>query len=242
MQAIKIIYEDNHLIAVNKPSGVLVQADETGDPPLEDWVKKYIKDRYDKPGEVFLGVIHRIDRPVSGLVVFARTSKALIRMNELFKERKVKKTYWAIVNKRPEALKGVLTHFLLKDVEKNITKAYESKGRRTQDAKLSTLEYALVGELGDQFLLEVNPITGRPHQIRAQLSKTGLPIRGDKKYGSKYTNYDGSICLHSKALQFEHPVKKEEIVIQAGLPNTQLWDLFRDLQYRNTKKEDLDIG
>ncbi|HMO38215.1 MAG TPA: RNA pseudouridine synthase [Saprospiraceae bacterium] len=222
----QVIYEDNHLIAVNKPAGVLVQGDETGDTPLSDMVKEYIKVRYDKPGEVFLGVIHRIDRPVSGVVVFARTSKALERMNRLFQERKVQKTYWAITAHRPEPLSGRLTHFILKDATKNVSKAFDTQSSRAKDAKESLLDYELIGQIGMHCLLEVRPITGRPHQIRVQLAKIGCPIRGDVKYGFPTPNADGSIYLHCRALTFEHPTLKQDITITADPPRAQFWDVF----------------
>ncbi|NJL75829.1 MAG: RluA family pseudouridine synthase [Saprospiraceae bacterium] len=220
---IKVLYEDNHLIAVNKPTGWLVQGDQTGDETLSDWVKNYIKVRYEKPGDVFLGVIHRLDRPVSGTIVFARTSKALERMNKLFHDREVQKTYWAIVNTRPEPLKDKLIHYLLKDPETNTVRAFNKpKG----DAKLAELEYELIGEIGEHCCLEVNPLTGRPHQIRVQLSKMGYPIRGDLKYGSKVTPRNGAIYLHSRSLAFEHPIKKEPVLIVADVPREQIWNLF----------------
>lgn len=223
---VQIIYEDNHLIAVNKPAGWLVQGDETGDKPLSEWVKDYIKIRYKKPGDVYLGVIHRLDRPVSGVVVFARTSKALTRMNELFKNRKINKTYWAITGERPDPLQGHLAHYLLKDPSKNVVKAYDQLGRRTAQAKLAELDYELISDIGHNHLVQVHPITGRPHQIRVQLSKMGWIIKGDIKYGSNHANEDGSICLHCRSLDFEHPVKKEWIKIEADPPKTQLWRLF----------------
>ena len=226
LSGIQVLFEDNHLIAVNKPAGVLVQGDETGDPTLADWVKAYIKDRYKKPGDVFLGVIHRLDRPVSGVVVFARTTKALVRMNELFAERKVEKSYLAIVAHRPDPLKGRLTHFILKDTEKNVVKAYEQTGRRTKDAKEAILDFELLASIGDHHLLEVNPLTGRPHQIRVQLSKIGCPIYGDVKYGGPKISHDTSILLHCRSLTFEHPVKKEQVFIEAEAPQGQRWDLF----------------
>jgi 23S rRNA pseudouridine1911/1915/1917 synthase len=220
---IQVLYEDNHLIAVNKPTGWLVQGDQTGDRTLSDWVKDYIKTRYNKPGDVFLGVIHRLDRPVSGVTLFARTSKALERMNKLFHDREVQKTYLAVVNTRPNPLKDTLQHYLLKDVETNIVKAFSKpKG----DAKFAELEYELVGEIGEHCCLEVKPKTGRPHQIRVQLSKMGCPIRGDLKYGSKNTPRDGAIYLHSKSLGFEHPIKKEPVLIIADTPDEQIWNMF----------------
>lgn len=226
ISGLKILHEDNHLIAVNKPAGWLVQGDITGDTPLVEYVKTYIKLRYKKPGDVFLGVIHRLDRPVSGVVVFARTSKALTRMNELFKNREIEKTYLAITQERPDPISGHLTHFILKDKSKNVAKAYDKIGNRTKDAKKSDLDYELIGEVGNLHLLKVNPITGRPHQIRVQLASMGCPIWGDLKYGFKKANQDGSIHLHCRSLAFEHPVKKEPVFIEADPPNEQIWNEF----------------
>ncbi len=223
---IEVIYEDNHLIAINKPARMLVQGDKTGDATLGDWVKKYIKKRYNKPGDVFLGVIHRLDRPVSGVVIFARTSKALTRMNELFRERSIKKTYWAITQAELPDLEGSLTHFLLKDTTKNKTKAYDRLSNRAAKAKKAELDYKLIGKVANHNLYEIALKTGRPHQIRAQLSKMGCPIRGDLKYGAEKGNEDGSIHLHSKSLSFIHPVKKEPIYIEAAVPDEQLWKVF----------------
>ncbi len=223
---LQVIYEDNHLIAVNKPAGVLVQGDETGDRPLDDMVKEYIKIRYDKPGDVFLGVCHRIDRPVSGAVIFARTSKALERVNKLFADREVHKTYWAIVNERPDPLSGKLVHFLDKDRERNITKVLDGPSRRHPGAKEAELTYELIASLGNQHLLEVNPTTGRSHQIRAQLATIGCKIRGDVKYGAPKANADGSICLHCRSMSFIHPVTKVEIDIEADIPNNPIWKMF----------------
>ncbi len=229
MKALQVIYEDNHLIAVNKPSGLLVQGDETGDTPLSDLVKEYIKERYDKPGEVFLGVIHRLDRPVSGAVVFARTSKALERMNRLFQERKVQKTYWAITAERPDPLSGHLKHYILKDSAKNISKAFDQMSNRAKGAKEAHLDYEVIGQVGSHCLLEVRPLTGRPHQIRVQLAKIGCPIRGDVKYGFPAPNDDGSICLHCRSLTFEHPTLKRDVTITADPPAQQFWGIFSDL-------------
>lgn len=226
----EILFEDNHLIAVNKPPGVLVQSDETGDQPLGDFVKLYIKDRYDKPGDVFLGVIHRLDRPVSGVTIFARTSKALERMNKIFAEREVVKTYWAVTSRRPDPLYGHLTHYILKDTSKNIVKAYDQLSNRARDAKKADLDYELVAEIGDCCLLKVDLHTGRPHQIRAQLSKMGWPIRGDVKYGYPTPNKDGSIHLHCSSISFDHPVKKERVTIKANPPKDQVWKLFRGFE------------
>jgi 23S rRNA pseudouridine1911/1915/1917 synthase len=222
----QVLYEDNHLIAVNKPLGMLVQGDETGDTPLSELVKRYVKTQYDKAGDVFLGVIHRLDRPVSGVVVFARTSKALERMNKLFHDREVDKTYWAVTARRPKELKGHLTHYLTKDTEKNLAKAYDSLSNRVKDAKIAELDYELIMEIGDNCLLEVHPQTGRPHQIRVQLAKIGCPIRGDVKYGFPSPHPNGSILLHCRSLSFIHPVKKERITITAEPPRDQIWRLF----------------
>ena len=221
---LQVIYEDNHLIAVNKPAGILVQGDETEDTPLVDYVKDYIKFRYKKPGDVFLGVVHRLDRPVSGAVIFARTSKALIRMNELFKERKVEKRYWAITENRPFPEYGHLTHYILKDPERNVSKALDQLSNRSKDAKKSDLDYELIGNLEARYLLLVKPITGRPHQIRVQLSKIGCPIVGDVKYGYSQANQDGSIYLHCRSMSFLHPVKQEPVTITADAPNERMWN------------------
>lgn len=223
---IHVLYEDNHLIAVYKPAGVLVQGDATGDKTLADWVKRYIKDRYNKPGDVFLGTIHRLDRPVSGVVVFARTSKALTRMNEAFRERKVDKVYWAIVRGRPANLEGKLVHYLLKDTTRNKTKAYEKRSKRNEKAKKAELSYKTIGVLGDHALLEVRPKTGRPHQIRVQLAAMNCVIKGDVKYGAESPNRDASIYLHCHGLGFVHPVKKEPIKINANAPHLQMWEEF----------------
>lgn len=226
MKNLQVIFEDNHLIAVNKPAGMLVQGDETGDKPLVDFAKDYIKARYNKPGDVFLGVVHRIDRPVSGAVVFARTSKALERMNKLFADRKVDKTYWALVKDRPDPISGTLIHYLDKDRERNITKALDGPSRRHPDAKKSELTYELISSIGNYHLLEVHPKTGRSHQIRAQLSRIGLPIKGDVKYGYPTLNSDGSIHLHCRSMKFIHPVTKLEVEIMADPPYGQVWGQF----------------
>jgi 23S rRNA pseudouridine1911/1915/1917 synthase len=228
---LQVIYEDNHLIAVNKEAGVLVQGDETEDKPLSDYVKGYIKHRYKKPGDVFLGVVHRLDRPVSGAVIFARTSKALARMNELFKERKIEKRYWAITDERPSPIQGHLTHYILKDSEKNISKALDQMSNRSKDAKKSDLDYEMIGELEGKHLLLVKPITGRPHQIRVQLSKMGWPIIGDLKYGYPHANRDGSIYLHCRSMSFMHPVKNEPVTIIAEPPQDQFWNKMSVLGY-----------
>lgn len=225
---LEIVYEDNHLIAVNKPSGVLVQGDETGDKPLSDFVKDYVKVKYKKPGDVFLGVIHRIDRPVSGVVIFARTSKALERMNKMLQDHEVEKVYWAVVRERPEELSGTLVHFLIKDKEKNVTKALDQLSNRNKDAKRSELSYVLIASLNHFHLLEVRPTTGRSHQIRAQLAKIGSPIKGDLKYGYPQANTNASICLHCRSMSFEHPVTKLPVKIEADIPKDVNWNDFRD--------------
>jgi 23S rRNA pseudouridine1911/1915/1917 synthase len=222
-----VLFEDNHLLVVNKSSGILVQGDETGDVPLVELCKEYIKKKYDKPGAVFLGVVHRLDRPVSGIVVLARTSKALERMNELFREKQTQKTYWAIVTNKPKQNEGNLVHWLSKDEKKNKTTAYS---RETAGALRSELNYKNIGQVGNEYLLEINPITGRSHQIRVQLSSMGCIIKGDVKYGFDEANDDGSICLHAKRLQFIHPVKKDLITFEAPLPDNGFWNNFIKLQ------------
>jgi 23S rRNA pseudouridine1911/1915/1917 synthase len=218
-----ILYEDNHLLAVNKAAGVLVQGDETGDTPLVDLCKKYIKDKYNKPGEVFLGVVHRLDRPVSGVVVLARTSKALERMNELFRDRQTKKIYWAIVKSKPKEDSGTLVHWLVKNEKTNKVTAF---AKENKDGQRSELNYRLIKQQSGFYLLEVNPITGRPHQIRVQLASMGCVIVGDVKYGGDKPNADKNICLHARQLTFIHPVKKETISIEAPLPRNEVWNLF----------------
>lgn len=221
--SIKVIYEDNHLIAINKYPGDLVHGDNTGDEPLEETVKQYIKIRYNKPGDVFLGVIHRLDRPVSGVVVFARTSKALTRMNEMLRDKRIQKTYYAIVTTRPDPLEGTLRHFIAKDEAKNIVRAYQSK---KPDTKEAVLHYRVTGELDGKVLLEVNPVTGRPHQIRVQLAKIGCPILGDLKYGAEKPMKNKSIALHCREMSFEHPVLKTQISITADPPAGYPWNIF----------------
>ncbi|MFM9841277.1 MAG: RluA family pseudouridine synthase [Cyclobacteriaceae bacterium] len=218
-----VLYEDNHLLVINKASGTLVQGDATGDKPLVDICKDYIKEKYQKPGEVFLGVVHRLDRPVSGVVVFARTSKSLERMNELFRNRETQKTYWALVDKMPQNQEGTLIHWLVKDEKKNKTTAYKKEHSEGQRSELS---YKLIEQKGGLYLLEVKPITGRPHQIRVQLASINCPIVGDVKYGYESANDDASICLHARQLQFIHPVKKESITITATLPKNHFWKPF----------------
>lgn len=217
---LEVLYEDNHIIAVNKKASDIVQGDKTGDRPLPEYIKDYIKKKYKKPGKVFLGVVHRLDRPVSGVMVFARTSKALSRLNEMFREKKVKKTYWAIVKNKPQNTKETLVHYLLKNQAKNKSQAFNREGNH---ALRSELSYKLIHSLDNYHLLEVSPKTGRHHQIRVQLAKIGCPIKGDIKYGFDRTNKDKSIHLHARKIDFIHPVKKEPISITAPTPNDVLW-------------------
>lgn len=222
---LQVIYEDNHLIVVNKRPGDIVQGDKTGDTPLSEVVKCYIKDKYSKPGQVFLGVIHRLDRPVSGSVIFAKTSKALTRMNAMFQNREIHKTYWAIVSGEPDE-SAVLKDHLKKNEKQN--KSY-SVPESTKGAKAAELSYKRSGA-GDRYtFLEINPVTGRHHQIRAQLSSAGLLIKGDVKYGARRPEKDASICLHSRSARFIHPVSKEEIEIVADPPKSSLWDLMLNM-------------
>jgi 23S rRNA pseudouridine1911/1915/1917 synthase len=229
---LQVLFEDNHLIAVNKPAGLLSQSDVTGDSTVMDWAKNYIKLRYNKPGEVYLGAIHRLDRPVSGVILFARTSKALTRMNEQFKERKVTKKYWAIISEQPDPIEGNLKGYIYKDTEKNRSKMVpKADSNRHKGAKLAKLNYKLLGRVGTNILLEVGLETGRSHQIRVQLAdQLKTPIRGDLKYGSKFRNENGQINLHGRSLEFMHPVKKVPVKIEAPIPeDDQLWELFSEM-------------
>lgn len=221
-----ILYEDNHIIIVNKRSSDLVQGDSTGDEPLDDIVRAYIKEKYNKPGDVFLGVVHRLDRPVSGCVVYARTSKALSRLSELFRTREVKKTYWAIVSDRPPAEEGTLSNYLKKNEQQNKSYVYE---KEVKGSKLAELSYRVLARSEKYYLIEVDLQTGRHHQIRAQLAAAGCPIKGDLKYGSKRSNEGGGISLHSRRVAFVHPVKNEEIKIEAPLPEDRIWKLFSNV-------------
>jgi 23S rRNA pseudouridine1911/1915/1917 synthase len=218
---LQILHEDNHIIVINKRVGDIVQGDKTGDKPLSDIVKEYIKDKYKKPGEVFLGVIHRLDRPTSGIVVFARTSKALARMNEMFSKRETQKTYWAIVKNKPAKNQDQLVHYLKRNEKNNTSKAHV---KEVPDSKIASLDYTIIKELTSYFALEINLHTGRHHQIRAQLAAIGSPIKGDLKYGFDRSNPDGGIHLHARKLVFTHPVSKENLEIIASTPNDAIWN------------------
>ena len=218
---LQILHEDNHIIVVNKRVGDIVQGDKTGDKPLSDVVKEYIKEKYNKPGEVFLGVVHRLDRPTSGIVVFARTSKALTRLNEMFSARETQKTYWAVVKSKPEKSEDTLVHFLKRNEKNNTSKAHL---KEVPESKIAKLDYKIIKELNSYFVLEINLHTGRHHQIRAQLAAIGCPIKGDLKYGFDRSNPDGGILLHARKLAFVHPVSKEKIEIMAPTPKNSVWD------------------
>lgn len=217
----KVVYEDNHIIIVNKCSGEIVQGDKTGDKPLSETVKEYIKQKYNKPGNVFLGVVHRLDRPVSGLVVFAKTSKALSRLNDMFRTGDVHKTYWAVVKRRDIATEGTLTDWLTRNERQN--KSYANE-REVPGAKKAVLKYKVRAVADNYMLIEVTLLTGRHHQIRCQLSHMGCPIKGDLKYGAPRSNPDGSISLLSRRVEFVHPVSKENIVAYADVPDDRLWN------------------
>jgi 23S rRNA pseudouridine1911/1915/1917 synthase len=214
------VYEDNHIIIVYKNSGEIVQGDKTGDEPLSETVKKYIKEKYQKPGNVFLGVVHRLDRPVSGLVVFAKTSKALTRLNKMFCDGEVHKTYWAITKDAPKESEGMLTDWLVRNEKQNKSFAYNHE---VPNSKKAILKYRVIAHTDNYNLLEINLMTGRHHQIRCQLANIGCPIKGDLKYGSKRSNPDGSISLLSHHVEFEHPVSKEHISIDSPVPDDNLW-------------------
>lgn len=219
----EILYEDNHLIAVYKKSSDLAQGDKTGDTSLDTEVKKYIARKYDKKGEVFLGVVHRLDRPVSGVLLYARTSKALERLNEMFRKGEVKKTYLAIVKERPPEDEATISHFLKKNELQNKTYVYDTE---VKGSKLARLTYRLKGRSEKYYLLEVELHTGRHHQIRAQLAKIGCPIKGDLKYGFQRSNEDGGISLFARRLEFIHPVKKEPVTITGHFPEGDIWSAF----------------
>ena len=224
--AFRVLYEDNHLIAVDKHSGIPVQGDKTGDMPLAEYVKAYLKEKYNKSGNVFLGVIHRLDRPVSGLTLLAKTSKCLERMNKLFSERSIEKVYYAVTDKKPTASKGTAVHWLKKNEKNNVTTAYAAE---VPGSKRAELLYEVKENREGMYLWRVKPVTGRHHQIRVQLARLGCPILGDVKYGSGRRCADRSICLHATVLSFPHPVKREFIVLRAPLPRHGFWSPFAEI-------------
>ena len=218
----EILHEDNHIIIINKAAGEIVQGDKTGDTPLSEKVKEWIKATYEKPGNVYLGIPHRLDRPTSGAIIFAKTSKALSRMNELFRNNDVKKTYWAIVQDAPKPEAGILKHYLWKNEQQNKSYAY-ADNRQKKDAKPAVLNYRLIAKSDKYYLLEIDLETGRHHQIRCQLATIGCIIKGDLKYGAKRSNPDGSISLHARSISFTHPVSKERVDVTAPVPDDNLW-------------------
>lgn len=223
-----VLYEDNHLIIINKKAGEITQGDKTGDTPLPDLVKLYLKEKYNKPGNVFCGVAHRLDRPTSGVIVFAKTSKALSRMNELFRKDDVTKTYWAIVAELPKPEAATLKHYLWKNEQQNKSYAFATN-KEKKDSKLAVLNYKVLVKGDNYNLLEVDLETGRHHQIRCQLASINCPIKGDLKYGAKRSNPDGSISLHARSISFIHPVSKEEVSIIAPVPEDNLWKALEEI-------------
>jgi 23S rRNA pseudouridine1911/1915/1917 synthase len=228
-----VLHEDNHLVAINKAPGEIVQGDRTGHTPLSEKLKFYLKEKYDKPGNVFAGVIHRLDRPASGVVLFAKTSKALARMNKLFRDNMVEKVYWVIVKNVPDPEEGTLVHFLKKNGKQN--KSYPVP-ENTTDTKKAITRYKLLNSSDNYYLLEVTIETGRHHQIRCQLAAIGCPVKGDLKYGFPRSNEDGSICLHAREIGFIHPVKNEKIKITADPPDDKLWNYFVDSTKKNINR------
>ena len=220
----QVLYEDNHIIIVYKQSGEIVQGDKTGDKPLSETIKEWIKQKYAKPGNVFLGVVHRLDRPVSGIVVFAKTSRALSRLNNMFRNGEVRKTYWAMVQTAPNMPEATLTNWLVRNEKQNKSYVYNNE---MPNAKQAILKYKTIGQTEHYTLLEVNLLTGRHHQIRCQLAAMGCPIKGDLKYGARRSNPDGSISLLSHKVEFIHPVSKQKIVVVSPLPTEKVWDNFR---------------
>lgn len=217
---LQVLFEDNHIIIVNKRAGDIVQGDKTQDKPLSEVVKEYIKEKYNKPGNVYLGVVHRLDRPTSGIVIFARTSKALERLNKMLREKTIQKTYWAVVKNTPKNSKGTLVNFLKKNPKNNKSSVYS---KEIQESKKATLHYQVIKKLDHYTVLEIDLETGRHHQIRAQLSFMGSSIKGDLKYGAQRSNKDGSIHLHARKIEFIHPVSKENLRLTAPLPNDPVW-------------------
>lgn len=228
IEKLRIIYEDNHLIAVNKWNGIAVHDDESEDTTLEEVVKQYIKFNENKPGDVFLGVIHRIDKPVSGVVLFAKTSKGLVRMNEMMQKKQIQKSYLCLVERRPPEEKATLVHYLEKDKKKNYTHVYN---KPSSTAKEAILHFELLASIGESHLMSIELETGRPHQIRAQLAKMGCPIKGDVKYGAKSADIYKHVFLHSYKMKFIHPVKKIEIEITADLPDNMVWNNFKQMNF-----------
>ena len=220
----QVLYEDNHIIIVYKQSGEIVQGDKTGDKPLSETIKEWIKQKYAKPGNVFLGIVHRLDRPVSGIVVFAKTSKALSRLNNMFRNGEVRKTYWAMVQTAPNMPEATLTNWLVRNEKQNKSYVYNNE---MPNAKQAILKYKTIGQTEHYTLLEVNLLSGRHHQIRCQLAAMGCPIKGDLKYGARRSNPDGSISLLSHKVEFIHPVSKQKIVVVSPLPTEKVWDNFR---------------
>ena len=218
---LEILFEDNHLIIVNKKPGDIVQGDKTGDKPLSDIVKEYLKVKYNKPGNVFLGVVHRLDRPTSGIIIFARTSKALERLNKMLRDRVISKTYWAVIKNNQKNIKDTLIHFLKKNTKNNKTTVFK---KEAEGSKKAILHYTTIKNLNNYSLLEIDLETGRHHQIRAQLSFIGSPIKGDLKYGAPRSNKDGSIHLHAREIHFTHPVSKNKIIIKAPTPDEVIWN------------------
>ncbi|NVJ87978.1 MAG: RNA pseudouridine synthase [Flavobacteriaceae bacterium] len=217
---LQVLFEDNHIIVINKRSGDITQGDKTNDKPLSDVVKDYIKDKYNKPGNVYLGVVHRLDRPTSGIIIFARTSKALERLNKILRDKKITKTYWAIVKNTPKKTEETLINYLKKNPKNNKSSVFS---KEISGSKKAILHYKVLRSLDNYYLLEINLETGRHHQIRAQLSAIGLPIKGDLKYGFNRSNKDGSIHLHARKIEFTHPVSKDKIIITAPTPNDVIW-------------------
>jgi 23S rRNA pseudouridine1911/1915/1917 synthase len=235
----EILYEDNHIIAINKKSSQIVQSDKTGDEPLVELLKNFIKQRDNKPGEVFLGIVHRLDRPVGGVIIFAKTSKALVRMNELFRAGEIKKIYLAIVKNPPPKPQDTITHYLLRNEERNKSYAYNSPIKRTKEARL---EYTVVGKSDNYTLLKIRLFTGRHHQIRSQLSAIGSPVKGDLKYGFDRSNDDASISLIAYSISFVHPVKQEPVCITAPLPHSDIWNAFYQLKIDNSVPQPFSIS
>ena len=218
---LQVLYEDNHIIIINKRAGDITQGDKTGDKPLSDVVKEYVKDKYNKPGNVFIGTVHRLDRPTSGIVIFARTSKALERLNKMLRDKTINKTYWALVKNKPKKESDTLIDFLKKDTKKNKSFVYK---KEIEGSKKATLHYKIIKKLDNYSLLEIDLETGRHHQIRTQLSSIGSPIKGDLKYGFDRSNKDGSISLHARKIEFIHPVSKENISLIAPTPDDVIWN------------------